>query len=86
MALAENVLQSFTPFQLLTDCGAFQRKSPTGGAAKGIPLNETTSDFESFMPEINPLSIRSVSDKLFALALEFIPKHKKQVNKVKTGM
>ncbi len=32
------------PGHALTGCGAFQRKSPTGGAANGMPLNcETPS-------------------------------------------
>ena len=26
-----------TPFQFLTGCGGFQRRSPTGGAANGMP-------------------------------------------------
>jgi hypothetical protein len=28
----------FTPSQGTTGCGSFQRRVPTGGAAKGIPL------------------------------------------------
>jgi hypothetical protein len=28
----------FTPLQAATGCGAFQRRSPTGGAANGMPL------------------------------------------------
>src|SRR5581483_10092837 len=32
----------FTPDQLLTGWGARQRFSPVGGAAKGMPLKETT--------------------------------------------
>src|SRR3954466_14598729 len=31
----------FTPDQGCTRCGAFQRSAPTGGAANGIPLNDT---------------------------------------------
>src|SRR5580765_2246036 len=31
-----------TPDQRGADCGAFQRSSPTGGAAKGTPLKERT--------------------------------------------
>ena len=38
MALALNAEQSKTPLQGLTGCGSRQRKLPTGGAAKGIPL------------------------------------------------
>src|SRR5688572_9946232 len=31
-----------TPLQGMTGCGACQRRSPTGGAAKGIPLKAAT--------------------------------------------
>src|ERR1043165_194594 len=31
-----------TPLQGMTGCGAFQRRSPTGGAANGIPLKAAT--------------------------------------------
>src|SRR5674476_296082 len=34
----------FTPDQGLTAAGAFQRKSPTGGAAKGMPLKIEMQD------------------------------------------
>jgi hypothetical protein len=33
--------------------GAFQRKSPTGGAAKGLPLNDATPSFTT--PCTSPL-------------------------------
>src|SRR5512139_3811900 len=35
----------FTPVHLFTGCGAFQRSSPKGGAANGIPLKEATPSF-----------------------------------------
>src|SRR5687767_8188554 len=38
-----NAVACFTPDQDLTGCGAFHRRSPTGGAAKGMPLNVETS-------------------------------------------
>ena len=31
-----------TPVHATTGCGGRQRKSPCGGAANGIPLNEST--------------------------------------------
>src|SRR5260370_525687 len=37
-------------------CGSRQRSGPTGGAAKGMPLNARTPDF-NVTPEINPLLI-----------------------------
>ena len=39
MGLELKFEQSFMPFHFSAGCGAFQRSSPTGGAAKGIPLN-----------------------------------------------
>ena len=36
------VSATLTPFHALTGCGTFQRRSPTGGVANGIPLNEAT--------------------------------------------
>ena len=41
-----------TPCHFSTGCGAFQRRLPTGGAAKGMPLNVFTPD--SFMPSSVP--------------------------------
>src|SRR5262245_6086181 len=32
----------FTPLHAATGCGFFQRRSPTGGAANGMPLNDAT--------------------------------------------
>jgi hypothetical protein len=38
MEAAPNESAVITPSQGTTGCGSFQRKSPTGGAAKGMPL------------------------------------------------
>src|SRR6187397_1819546 len=48
-----------TPCQATTGCGAFQRSSPTGGAAKGMPLN-TRTPFAA-VPEIWPPSTATIS-------------------------
>src|SRR5262245_6418987 len=40
MQLKANDDACFTPVHALTGCGAFQRSAPTGGAAKGMPLND----------------------------------------------
>jgi hypothetical protein len=45
----------FTPVHALADCGAFQRRSPTGGAANGIPL------YEKIPPCSTPLIVPSVT-------------------------
>ena len=37
-----NLTASRTPFQFLTGCGGFQRRSPTGGAANGTPRKART--------------------------------------------
>lgn len=38
-----NVSAFLTPFHFATGCGRFQRSSPTGGAAYGMPRNTVTS-------------------------------------------
>src|SRR5262245_59421348 len=50
-----------TPSHFAGRCGSFQRKSPTGGAAKGIPLNARTPD-ESVTPEILPVAMATGSE------------------------
>jgi hypothetical protein len=55
IGLAENSWHFRTPVQFFTGCGAFQRKSPTGGAAKGIPLNMLISPL--LYPETSPFSV-----------------------------
>src|SRR5262249_27793009 len=46
-----------TPVQLVTGCGGRQRSGPTGGAAKGIPLNTRISEPAFDVPSIKPVSI-----------------------------
>src|SRR6188474_1825604 len=48
-----------TPLHGTTGCGAFQRRSPAGGAANGMPLN-TFTPFQD-VPEIWPLSILTIA-------------------------
>src|SRR5581483_56105 len=45
------------PSQCGAGWGGFQRKSPTGGAANGIPLNTRTSASLPATPDIRPVSI-----------------------------
>ena len=42
MQLGANLSAARTPCHAAADCGFFQRSSPTGGAANGMPLNATT--------------------------------------------
>src|SRR5580658_2937600 len=56
MQLAENWSARRTPCQGTTCFGARQRKSPTGGAAKGIPLNATIAGSLPETPETSPPS------------------------------
>src|SRR3989442_1769376 len=46
-----------TPFQGLTGCGAFQRNSPMGGAAKGIPRKARTAGEAALTPSTIPLVV-----------------------------
>ena len=55
---APNSMASLTPFHGCGGSGGFQRHSPTGGAAYGIPRKTCTSPVAS--PASNPLSIRTV--------------------------
>src|ERR1019366_8282778 len=48
-----------TPFQAGTGWGAFQRNGPTGGAAKGMPLNAVTPLLAA--PFTRPVSTFTVS-------------------------
>src|SRR6516162_3403497 len=52
-----NSLAFRTPFQGRTGCGAFQRNSPMGGAAKGIPRNARTPGEAAFTPSTIPLDV-----------------------------
>ena len=40
MQLGAKSLAIFTPCHAMTGCGFFQRSSPVGGAANGMPLND----------------------------------------------
>src|ERR1700679_199451 len=53
-----------TPRQATTGCGGLQRRSPTGGAAYGIPLKETTPSFAD--PPKTPVSTVTVTVPLSA--------------------
>jgi hypothetical protein len=55
IGLAENLSHFRTPVQFFAGCGAFQRKSPTGGAANGIPLKIFISPL--LYPDTGPLSV-----------------------------
>src|SRR6266404_1324696 len=50
-----------TPDHFSGGCGSFQRNGPTGGAAKGIPLNTRTPDF-SVTPESWPVAVLTGSE------------------------
>jgi hypothetical protein len=55
IGLAENLSHFRTPAQFFAGWGAFQRKSPTGGAANGIPLKMLISPL--LYPETTPFSV-----------------------------
>src|SRR6267142_2129578 len=60
--LAENVLAARTPLQLAAGFGACQRRSPTGGAANGMPLKTRTSGLlVPATPVTSPFSVRTGS-------------------------
>src|SRR5262249_40082497 len=50
-----------TPLQFFTGCGAFQRNSPTGGAANGIPRKTRTPGVPAVAPSTTPFSVRTSS-------------------------
>src|SRR5688572_3185288 len=57
-----NALALNTPSHLAAGCGAFQRFSPTGGAANGTPLKmRTVGCTVPVTPSISPVSMRSCS-------------------------
>src|SRR5262252_5739991 len=58
MQLAEKVSATRAPVQFAGGCGAFQRNSPTGGAAKGMPLKTRTSGCRPATPVRVPFSVR----------------------------
>src|SRR5437016_6547967 len=60
---AEPILSACrTPFHLGIGCGAFQRRSPTGGAAKGTPLKIRTVRSALVVPATTPASVFTSSD------------------------
>ena len=62
MHRAPNCSAFRTPSQCAAGCGGFQRSSPTGGAAYGIPLKTRTSAVVApAAPETKPASVRMVS-------------------------
>ena len=60
MGLAEKLLVGSTPSQGSAGCGAFQRSSPTGGAAKGIPLKIRTVESILNAPSTSPFSVETI--------------------------
>src|SRR5438105_1447539 len=60
MHSALNASAFLTPFHAGGGCGAFQRSSPTGGAANGMPLKTRTPS--TAVPAIAPLSSLTVSE------------------------
>ena len=57
MQVAENWSALRTPVHVAGALGAFQRRSPTGGAANGIPLYTRTAALVPATPETEPLSV-----------------------------
>ena len=54
MQRAPNSVAFRTPSHDAGGCGAFQRSSPTGGAANGMPLKTRTSDEATAAPSTAP--------------------------------
>src|SRR5580692_385563 len=57
MQRAPNLSALRTPFQFFTGWGSFQRSSPTGGAAKGMPLKLRTLSFGGAVDSTTPLAV-----------------------------
>jgi hypothetical protein len=51
-----------TPSHFAAGCGGFHRFSPSGGAAKGIPLKTRTFGFAVVAPATRPASILTCSE------------------------
>src|SRR5271166_277874 len=64
MHTGENSVAAFTPVHGAGGAGGFQRMSPTGGAAYGIPLYTRTPVILPSAPETSPLSRRTGSAKI----------------------
>jgi hypothetical protein len=56
-----NSVAIFTPSHLTGGCAVFHRKSPTGGAAKGMPLNMYTLASVLDVPATDPESVLTES-------------------------
>src|SRR5579863_3429934 len=61
-----------TPVQFLTGCGGCHRKSPTGGAANGMPLNSRTPDGCGPVPSNTPLAVVTRSAPHNAVAVNTV--------------
>ena len=59
--------QSRTPAQFPQGFGARQRFSPSGGAAKGIPLNAVIRGSAASMPRTQPFSVFTCRSILYSL-------------------
>src|SRR6185437_14493168 len=57
MQRAPNLSALRAPFQFFTGWGSFQRRSPTGGAANGIPLKLRTPSFGAAVDSTTPLAV-----------------------------
>src|SRR5205823_2571640 len=61
------------PDQFVTGCGGFHRSSPTGGAAKGIPLKLRSPESGSEVPSMMPLVVMTrLSVKRLPRCLSFM--------------
>ena len=59
MQCGPNSVALRTPSHGCTGCGAFQRSSPTGGAAKGMPRKTRTALFSEVVPSTRPDFVRT---------------------------
>ena len=54
---APNSVAFRTPSHAVAGCGGFQRRSPTGGAAYGMPLNTRTFEPATVVPSTSPVFV-----------------------------
>src|SRR6185295_484057 len=73
MGLGPKLSHLRTPSQGFTGCGSFHLRSPTGGAAKGIPLNAYTSPEALITPDTRPASVFITSRPFVDFLNEVIP-------------
>src|SRR5580658_3052779 len=64
---APNLVASRLPFHFAGGAGAFQRMSPTGGAAYGSPRNAFTLPLLRVFPSALPCSVFTVSASAYAV-------------------